>query len=277
MKRILAILLLSCLLLNTGCCCIVEGKKEPAEGPNITEFVDAPEQVESVPATEPDAEPEPEMVTVYLIDEIVMADNGSLFFEYDEAGNVKFEKLRSIEGDHYYTRYYEDPDENGMPRKIRTEWIEYDTYSTTLSYFADGKIEEEMSDEEEYTGYQYSYDLKGDLVEKREYYEGILQNIVICEYDGEELTAVYCEDANGTPVYEAKLENGRIVEIFSLDPDYPSAYIYAYDENGNLLSQEYMADGMRMVVSMYSYKTIEVDYDRAQYLLKQQNYILSVL
>lgn len=277
MKRILAILLLSCLLLSTGCCCIVGGQEETVPGPDNTDPVDAPEQVESVPATKPTAEPEPEMVTVYLVDEIAMADNGSLFFEYDEEGNLKSEKMYSIEGNHLYTKHYEDPDENGMPRKIRTEWIEYDTYCTTLSYFADGKIEYEMSDEDEYTGYQYSYDLKGDLVEKREYYEGILESIVICEYDGEELTAVYCEDADGTPVYEATLSNGRIVEKFFLDPDYPSAYMYAYDENGNLHTEEYVADGMRMVVSMYSYKTIEVDYDRAQYLLKQQDYILSLL
>ena len=49
------------------------------------------------------------------------------------------------------------------------------------------------------------------------------------------------------------------------------------DENGNLTSSTFLFEGEEMPASTYSYKAIEVDYERAQYILELQKYLLSVV
>lgn len=292
MKRIiLAFTLLACLLfvgcgktdgektesnITTQTKTSTQAETESTTKANSTDKTKASTETKKESTTTKPTPTQPETVTVYLLKETFLCDNGPTKFYYDKNHNISYYNCLTMEGSTRYNRYFEEQDANGMPCKIRTEWPGGDTYSSTLTYFADGKIESELEDGSNFTGYQYAYDQKGDLIEKREYYDGILQTSVIFQYDGETLTDVHCEDSKGNLIYDCQLKNGRIMSENHYDAAYAYGYTYKYDKNGNLISKSIVMDGETQPLVEYSYKAVKVDYDRAGYLQQQQKYLLSI-
>ena len=280
MKKFFVCLLIACLLLTSGCCCMMEPDVTPEPRPVVTAPTQASvQEVTQAPteATEPEIEV-PETVTVYLVDQIAMVDNGYLEFQYDAEYNMLQADHWGIEGDHWYTIYFEDRDSNGMPGTIRTVWDSGYVSTTYLTYDANGNLESEEDADSQYTGYQYAYDQQGNMVEKRLYYEGILEDIIYCRYAGGQLAEAYGETADGYRNMEARIENGRIVETQHLGAEDAYSYLYTYDENGNVYQSFFSLNYEEASLQeSYSYIAVEVDCDRVQYILQQQAYILSVL
>jgi len=289
MKRLFALVLMVCLLL-TGCGkesgnsaneaetkMTIASETESTTAP-ITESASTTAQTTptTTPTEVPD-EPQPTMVTVYLLETEMYCDSGKMTFVYDGQYNLESAVSWTIENDLRYVRHFEEQDDNGMPCKIRDVWSGDMIETVSVSYFADGKIDSYQYDGLNFSGYQCAYDQKGDLSEKREYYDGIRQSTVICEYDGETLVSVRCEDPDGNVIYDTVIENGLIVERNVQDFDYPYGYRYEYDENGNLTASYFVEEGMENVTSQYTYKAVEVEYSRALYLMEQQKLIQSII
>lgn len=276
MKRILLAILAVCLLL---CGCTMKAPQEsapeqtqaPTQAP--TEITTEPPVEETtVPATESATNPaEPqEKVTLYLVERTDYYDSGYVAYSYDENYNIVSYDVYTIENDLMYSTVFTEHNAYGMPCKF-TQYEE----SWTLTWFEDGKIKE-AQEGSGFSGYQYEYDLKGDMTEKRGYYEGILQDTVYYEYNGEELSRVYCVDSTGEQTYECKIENGVIVEKVFSEAAGDIVYYYEYDENGYLIEENSLLEGEIMPVQIHTYKAVEVDADRAMYLLAQQKYLLSI-
>lgn len=237
-----------------------------------------PTQAPTEPVTEPATEPTPEMVTVYLLTNVTVFDSGSTQYHYDENYNIESYEVLTIENTVMYETFFEMKNENGMASVIRAQWpdgggneIRYLTYSE------DGKLLEEMTAGSNYTGYQYAYDAKGNRTEKREYYEGMLQSIVYYEYAGTTLDAVWCEDSVGTVIFECRIENGRVLEKNYYDSSVRYGYLYEYDENGNPYSSTFYYDGENLPGDRFFFQAVEVTAERAEYLLEQQAYLLSII
>jgi antitoxin component YwqK of YwqJK toxin-antitoxin module len=167
-------------------------------------------------------------------------------------------------------------DENGMPGRIVNEWPEM-SYTHLVSYFADGRRKEILEEGFNYTGHQYAYDATGNMVEKRGYYDGILDTMVIMSYEGQMLVDCYGTDAEGNVIYDTVVENGRITEKNYQDTDYAYGYNYEYDENGNLVAEYYKENGEAHQISMYEYTVVQVSWERAQYLQQQQQQLKSII
>ena len=286
MKRFLALFFAMCLVL---CGCAVPGAagegSEPGRswvptGLPVKETTAAATVAPTTAATEAPTQPtqaQPETVTVYLLTETFFCDNGRSEFIYDENYNIDIRKDYDIENNYLGRVNYIEKDKNGMPCMIWEETRTDNVYN--LTYFEDGKLKEELVNvnESNFTGWQYEYDQKGDMTAKREYYEGILQSTLIFEYNGEELIRAYCEDPQGNHLYDCRVENGVIIEkvVYSTDSMEGCSYRYEYDGNGNLTAEYFLFDGELMPNMTYSYKAVEVDAARAQYLLLQQAYLLA--
>jgi len=67
-----------------------------------------------------------------------------------------------------------------------------------------------------------------------------------------------------------------VVEVVQYADNDSYSYLYEYDENGNLVSDSFVIDGETMPGTSYSYKAVEVDAHRAEYLTEQQNYLLPI-
>ena len=281
MKRILAMSLLVCLLL-CGC---------GTSGATPTEATDSPLQTEAPPATTVPAEtvdtPEPTpsepseqetTVTVYLVEKVSLVDSGYTEYCYDEDHNIISYKVFSIENDLMYTGYFEELDSHGMAGKFRMLWEDDDEGEIhTLVWFEDGKLSEEQYSAD-FSGHQYEYNAKGDVTEKREYFEGILFATTYYEYDDSGLQRAYYTDADGLMWYEWLAENGRITEKICYEEDGTKAYTYqyTYDENGNLTQEMISYEEEIFLSSAYTYKAVEVTASRAQYIIRQQEYLLSL-
>lgn len=279
MKRLTVFAVLICLLL-CGCGKFftppteIAAQLQPATGATIesTSTTQAPTEVSTAPT-----EPKAEKVTVYLLTEVTFFDSGSTEYYYDENYNIDSYKVFTIENTIMYEAFFEEKDTNGMPCVIRTQWPEESGDEIrNLTYFEDGKLKEEQTSDSNYSGYQYAYDQKGDRTEKREYYDGILQSVVYYEYDGELLSAAYCEDNAGNKVFECRIENGLITEKIFFDSDSEYGYRYEYDENNNLVQTTFYYDGESIPGDQYFYKAVEVDAERAHYLREQQKYLISI-
>jgi len=145
----------------------------------------------------------------------------------------------------------------------------------TIDWFEDGKIKE-AQEGDNFSGFQYAYDQKGDMIEKRGYYEGILEYTVYYEYNGEELIRVYCVDPEWNHTYDCRVENGIIIEKSFSQADGGYTYFYEYDESGNLIKETALLDGELIPIQTHIYKAVEVDAEQVHFLLAQQNYLLSV-
>lgn len=280
MKRLFTFALLACLML-CGCQADTPTSPDPAEE-STQEQTQTP--AKSTPETNlPESPAEPsqtstEKITVYLLDQSFLYDSGHTEYKYDSSCNIDSYTVFTLENEPMYTAYFEEKDNNGMACRHRVEWPDDMGGDTrTLTYYADGKLKEEQYDGSNYSGYQYEYDQKGDLIQKREYYDGILETIVYYEYDGETLNAVYCEDKTGNRLFDCRVENGLITEKICYDSESQYSYLYEYDENHNLIEMTILYDGESIPCEQYSYKTVEVDADRAWYLLSQQKYLLPII
>lgn len=279
MKRYFAFAMVLCLLL-CGC----QASPEPTEP--STQNTQQEETTTAAPTEETTTQPkeaettaaeQEEKYTVYLLDEVVSYDNGFAKYSYDANYNIDSYTQYSLEKEMLYTVYFEQKDSNGMACQYRSAWPDGSGETRTLVYFLDGKLKEELYVGSNFSGYQYEYDQKGDITEKREYYDGILESIVHYEYDGETLKAVYGEDKEGNKLFDCRIENGRIIEKVCYDSETPYSYTYEYDSNGNLVKTSFIYDGEVMPGDQYSYKTVEVDYERAGYLKYQQQYLIKIV
>lgn len=276
MKRFIAFSIIICLLL-CGC-----QTPAPTPAPTPDPAPTGPADTPPTPPTdtEPTTPPQPDAdpVTVYLLEETVLFDSGYTKYSYDENYNIDSYTVYTIEKEPMYTAYFEEKDANGMPCKYRAQWPDDGGGETrTLSYFADGKLNEEQMVGGNFSGYQYEYDLKGDITEKREYYDGILESTVYFEYDGETLRAVYGEDPDENRLFDCRIENGLITEKICYENDSSYSYIYKYDENKNLVETRFIYEGEDMPAEQFYYKAVEVDPYRAMYLLEQQKYLQPVV
>ena len=284
MRRLFAILMVVCLLL-CGCRAVQPTEPAPENTPPATQPTTAAtegatEEPTTAAPTTPPTEPEPTQpskVTVYLLEEAVFCDNGYSAYFYDDAYNIDTREDYDIENTYLGRVNFIEKDKNGMPCMIWEETRTEDVYC--LTYFADGKLKEELlnDNQSQHTGWQYAYDQKGDVVQKREYYEGILQSTVIYEYNGEALWRMYCEDPQGNHLYDCRIEDGRILErvVYSTDSVAGCSYRYEYDEKGNLVTEYFVIDGEILPGTSCSYIAVEVDRERAEFLKYQQAYLLS--
>ena len=213
-------------------------------------------------------------VTVYLLKKANMFDSGYVQYGYDDYGNLDYYSMYNMDRELISSSFFDDKNDNGMACKIRTEYISGDIENIILEYNEDGRIKEKKYTYAEYCGFQYEYDDKGNLTEIREYYDGILENMICYEYDNKTLKSVHCEDANGETVFDCVIENGRIIkEIHDSDSDEYS-FNYKYDQNGNLIESTFEMDGEVTPSYTYEYETIEVDSESAMYIMQQQYFIL---
>ena len=274
MKRIILAFVVVCLLF-CGCTTIGPQESVPEHSQTPTQIptkipTESPIDVTTAPETETVTPPSEDKVTVYLVERTDYYDSGYAVYNYDENYNIVSYDVFTIENDPMYSAVFSEHNTYGMPCKLSQHgenWI--------LSWFEDWKIKE-AQEENDFTGYQYEYDQKGDIVEKRGYYEGILQDTIYFEYDGSTLSRVYCVDFTGAEIYELGIKNGVIVEkIFSAEAG-DLVYSYEYDENGYLIQENCISEGQMTPVQIHTYKAVEVDAECANYILAQQNYLLSI-
>ncbi|MBR5135073.1 MAG: hypothetical protein IKV35_05695 [Clostridia bacterium] len=228
-------------------------------------------------ATAPSDPVEQTTVTVYILDRTVIYDSGFIEYAYDPRGNLDHYTVMSIENEIIYTCRFENRDENGMPQKIRNEWDDGTSDSSTVTYSSDGKPQEILIDGSQFGGYQYAYDQAGNMIEKRCYDEGILVSAVYYQYQNGVLTQMYGEDVFSETQFECVIKNGRVTEKVFRDADGEYRYVYDYDDNGNIISERMIWDGETIPVEQYYYRAIEVDAASAPYAIAQQRYLISIL
>ena len=232
-----------------------------------------PEKEQEDPTTEP---AQPEKVTVYLVESTAFFDSGSVEYVYDADFNILSYQVLTLDKDVMYSAAFDERDANGMPRSFKTQWPEgYGNEEWALSWFQDGKLQEAQMNGN-FTGYQYAYDEKGDVTEKRSYYQGILEGVTRYEYDGEELIRVYHEDPQGEHVFDCRVENGIIIEKSFSQSAGGYAYFYEYDANGNLVKETGLVEGETVPIQSHTYKAVEVEPERVPFLLAQQKYLLDI-
>ncbi len=264
MKQVIVFLLLVCTLF-CGC-----GKEtnEPAK-----QETNKPTEPENESSQIPEEPVVPEKVVVYLLDKSVICDSGYTQYYYDENHNIDKYEVFTIENELMYTSYFEDKNANGMASMYREEWSSAHGNHENLTWFEDGKLKEKKSGDESARS-QFEYDQAGKLVEKREYYGDELYCTVHYEYEADVLQRVYCMNAEDRLYYECRVEDGRIVDKVFYEV-YSESYVYEYDTSGNLEQRNIYYEGDTSPSESFTYKAVEVDVDRAVYLLEQQKYLLS--
>lgn len=265
MKRIFALTLFICILL-CGC-----GKAGTAPGESGLDDNTSSTTLSTETPSQPN---QPEKVTVYLLEKSVLADSGYTEYFYDENYNlIKYDTF-TIENALRFTCYYEDRDANGMPLKVREVWGPDYCNVYTLTWDNDGKLLEEVGD----SNIKYDYDAAGKLIKKSEYYEGALFSAVHYEYNGDMLTKIYRTNADERLEFECRVENNRIVEKRYYDEQGNVEYTFdlVYDKNGNLTKEIEHYEDETATSKLYTYKAVEVDANRAQYLLELQKHLLAI-
>lgn len=300
MKRLIAFALVLCMVLLCGCQNIAPTPPAPENDPSQTPSADAPvtndpvddpsedpsEEPSEDPSEEPSEDPteestdepaQPEPVTVYLLQEAFLFDNGPVTFQYDENYNVVGYTSADIEGQVVFTGHFAQPDANGMPSRYGTVWYDGSAgEDRVLVWDQDGKLMEDRA-VGVFTGTQYDYDEQGRLLERREYYEGMLDRIVYYEYRDDTLSACWCEDSLCSKVFECRVINGFIVEQTFYDYTTPYGYLYEYDQNGNLARSTFMFDGEGLPGTQYTYIQVQVSPERARYLQEQQKFLMTLV
>lgn len=254
-----------------------EATTEPTTEPTTAPTTEPTTEPTTAPTTEPEPT-QPSTVTVYLLEKSVFCDNGYSDYIYDDAYNIHMRKDYDIENKYLGRVNFIEKNKDGMACMIWEETRTDDVHE--LTYLEDGKLKEELLNTNEtiYTGWQYEYDQNGNVIEKNEYFVGILQSTVIYEYHGEELWNVHCEDPYGNHIYDCRVENGRIIEkvVYATDSTAGCSYRYEYDDNGNLIMEYLLINGELLPGTSYFYRTVEVDHERAEFLKQQQAYLVSI-
>ena len=296
MKRLFVFFLLACLLCGCDRAAPVPSESSPqlaeTNPTSVPSPTDAPaETTEAVtqppvetsaateaPTEEVPTEEIPETVTVYLLEKSVLYDSGFTTYHYDENYNIDSYQVFNIENDPMLTAWFEEKDAGGMAGRFRIQWDAESSEVRTLEHFADGKLKEERYAGDLFCGNRYEYDLKGDVIQKQEFYEGDPVSTVYYEYTGELLSKVCCLDGDGQKVFECRIENGVITEkiCYAYDGSYDCSYYYEYDERGNLVSMNALLEEGIMPLELYYYTAVEVDADRAWYLQEQQKYLIPI-
>lgn len=272
MKRLIALTLLVCLLLISGCGKPATDNTESTGGQTTGSVTEQTTEATTEETTEAPTIC-PTKATLYLLEKAAFYDSGYVVYHYDENYNIMSYDCYSIENELLFTGYFEQPDTNGMPGEVRLQWKSGDTYSNILKFHQDGKLESVMEKNSNYSGVQYEYNEKGDRSEIREYYEGILQSTVIYQYENGLLKSIHCEDPEGNLIYDTRLENGVIAEKIYDEGEDAYRYSFKYDELGYLTERYFELDGELLPEAEYSYREVEVEYDRLWYLLEQQKYL----
>lgn len=277
MKRILAVLVLLCVLL-CGCDNDINIGTSNNDTPTDTTAAATAAQTAATDPTAAAQQPTealPEKVTVYLLDSAQIFDSGRMEYIYDENDNILSVNIYTIENDLMYTVYFEECDLDGIPASYRLEWATGGGERYTITYTDNAKITELRYDGGNFTGTQFEYDQNGRMTEQRQYYEGILETATYFEYSGGVLVRSYCENASGEIVYQCRVENGLIMEYIYSEEQGGHRRLCEYDKAGNLLSDSYIYDEVTTPGTFYTYRTVEVDANRAIYLVGQQ--ILAML
>ena len=285
MKRIF-LLVLAVSLLLIGC-----GRKQVDETTPIlsTQATTEASTEPTLPFPAPDG-----AFTVYLLERVEYLDGEEVAFTttytYDECGNVLTAVQKTAAGEVQCTTYYEEQDENGMPHKIREVWDAGNSTPRVLTYLEDGRIESELYEGHDNSGWWYEYDEQGNLSQMRLYYENSLDLTVFCEYEGEikatgtdrygntvyaprTLSAVYCESGNGIPYYDTELLGGKILKKdYHVNAGY--SYTYEYDENGNLTAKSYQDAEAQWTVTRYVYTEAEISGGITQYVMAQHEFLM---
>lgn len=297
MKRLLILILLCCLVL-WGCGnndtpsteAATQPTTEPASQTQPTTKPTAQTQPPTEATTEPTTatqapteapteptQPKPQKVTVYLLTKVTHFDSASIEYHYDANHNIDSYQSFTIENTPMYETFFQEKDANGMACVVRTLWAgNTGEQCRNLTYSADGKLQQEQFTDSNYSGFQYTYDQAGNQTEKREYYEGLLEAVTYFTYDSGKLTAAYGEDNAGNKLFECRVENGLIVEKIFLDSDEKYSYRYTYDEHNNLIQTTFYSGGEDTPGDQYFYQAVEVDPERAPYLLAQQRYLIAI-
>lgn len=275
MKRLLAIALVLSLLL-IGC-------NKPGSGETQSTLSTEP-QVATQPITEPVTEPSlpssDNSISVYLLERVEYLHEDSVAFTctytYDNCGNVLTAIQQTAEGEIQCTTYYEEQDEKGMPHKIREVWDVGNATPRILTYLEDGKIESELYEGQNNSGWWYDYDEQGNLSQMRLYFENSPDITVYCEYENGILSKLYCKSIHDDPVYEAELKDGRILKKTYYD-NITYSYLYEYDENGNLASKRYENAETQRAVARYIYTEVQISSELAPFALAQQQFLLGMM
>lgn len=286
MKRILAAVLALCLLL---CGCDLLKPEETGSGglslkgaadkfgANATDAApDATTDVATEPAPKP-TQPKPDKVTVYLLAESAMMDVGHSEFIYDENHNISKCVSYDLDSQTLYSIDFVEKDANGMAKMLWETWNDGSGNVMVVTYGSDGRWQEGKYDEGSFTGTQCSYDDNGRLTEMREYADGVLQSTEYREYKDGVLFRLWCETPQGDHLYDCRVENGVILEKAVNGPYGAYSYFYAHDDQGNLIEEVFSEAGESFVRETHKYKAVEVSYERAQYLLKQQEQLRNIV
>ena len=263
MKRLITILLsIALLVMAAGC---AGGNTEP------TERETTPTKQDTTEATVP------AKVTVYLLDKVTTDYGDYTVYFYDENYNVDYCEQLDQSNTVSCTTYFEQKDINGMAGELREVWDSGTQYICALTWSQDGKLLKKAEDLAK-TELEFEYDGAGKLVEVKEYYDGGLSAAFYYEYEDEVLQRLYCINSEEMMTFECETENGKIVKkTCYYDGGTGCCHDFLYDENGNLVEQrEYWEDAPNETTTIgYSYKAVEVDADRAPYILAQQKYLVS--
>lgn len=289
MRRIFTFSLILCLLLAAGCTKSFENNESVAvtssdvqskapdseskeESTTVSETVSENTESGSEQSEIGDESAVSEMVTVYLIKSLTAQGTSTVVYNYDEDYNIESASTEDTEGEDSLYTYFEDKDENGMPRKIRTEdpnepylILTYNEYVRVESV----KTEAPGADETSET--KYIYDEDGNLTERRQT-AGEISSSVFYEYEEGVLVSAHGTDFMGE-AYEYVVQDGRITAQISG----PITLNFEYDENGNLCSMGLEMLGEEANVLEITYEAVEIDALRAPYILGQQKYLTDMV
>ena len=277
MKKLIALLLSAVLFMMTAGC--TGGSTEPTEEETTsakTETTEATAATTLPQQTEGTEPVEPEKVTVYLLERTSIFDYGYQVYSYDENYNIIGIDTFTLENVLAYKLHFNKQDANGMFCERVEEW-DGDSYVSAYIWSQDGELREEQY-APNFSGDRYAYDAAGNMTQMQNYYDGALNYTVYFEYSGNTLQRAYCESEKGYKLFECKIDGGRIVEkdCFDMAGIQYCAYTYKYDNNGNLEQIRFVMDGEDSPCDTHSYRAVEVDADRAPYLIAQQQYLLDI-
>ncbi len=286
MRRFFTFALILCLLLAVGCTKSFENNESVAEtssdvqsqaiggeskeeSTTVSETVSENTESGSEQSEISDESAVSEKVTVYLVKSLAAQGTSTVVYNYDEDYNIESASTEDTEGEDSLYTYFEDKDENGMPRKIRTE--DPNEPYLILTYNEYGRVESvktEAPGVDETSEIKYIYDEDGNLTERRQT-AGEISSSVFYEYEDGVLVSGYGTDIMGEKAYEYAIEDGRITaQITGL-----MIFNFEYDENGNLCSVSLEMLGEEATVLEITYEAVEIDASRAPYILGQQKYL----